>query len=233
MSQNTSDVEQEEQHCAHAMQLVTSVAVPFVLNAVIELQVFEILAKAGANVGLSAKEIASHQKIPLKFALVVEKDGMSDDYRQALHTKLIRFLKVAFHLIELMVPMGLIMPEMILGIEHVGGDMFMSVPQGCYFHRGFLAGKLISKSQLIYYMWILNDWSDENCIKLLNNCNKSLPNDGKVIVADHIYPINLDSSASVKYTSEFDVLMMTQAPGGEVRSEEFLALAKGGGFKGI
>ncbi|GAA0165274.1 hypothetical protein LIER_20719 [Lithospermum erythrorhizon] len=59
MSQNTSDVEQEEQHCAHAMQLVTSVAVPFVLNVLIELQVLEILAKARANAGLSAKEIAS------------------------------------------------------------------------------------------------------------------------------------------------------------------------------
>ncbi|GAA0175557.1 methyltransferase [Lithospermum erythrorhizon] len=55
----TNHVEQEDQHCAYAIQLLTSASLPFVLNATIELQVFEIIAKSGPNAQISAAEIAS------------------------------------------------------------------------------------------------------------------------------------------------------------------------------
>ena len=35
---------------------------------------------------------------------------------------------------------------------------------------------------------ILHDWTDELCIKLLKNCWKSLPENGKVIIVDLISP---------------------------------------------
>ncbi|XP_057973991.1 caffeic acid 3-O-methyltransferase-like isoform X2 [Malania oleifera] len=49
------------------------------------------------------------------------------------------------------------------GVEHVGGDMFVSVPKG----------------DAIFMKWILHDWSDELCLTLLKNCWKALPDSGK------------------------------------------------------
>ncbi|KAH7578127.1 hypothetical protein ACOSP7_000715 [Xanthoceras sorbifolium] len=104
------------------------------------------------------------------------------------------------------------------GVEHVGGDMFESVPKG----------------DAIFMKWILHDWSDEHCMKLLKNCYKSIPDDGKVIVVEAILPVSPETNAATKATSQIDVLMMTQNPGGKERTRhEFMALATGAGFSGI
>ncbi|KAL6290604.1 hypothetical protein ACE6H2_008114 [Prunus campanulata] len=104
------------------------------------------------------------------------------------------------------------------GVEHVGGDMFASVPSG----------------DAIFMKWILHDWSDEHCLKLLKNCYKAIPDNGKVIVLEALLPAMPDTSTAVKSTSQLDVMMMTQYPGGKERSEqEFMALATGAGFSGI
>nr|QQH14891.1 caffeic acid 3-O-methyltransferase isoform 1 [Cirsium japonicum] len=104
------------------------------------------------------------------------------------------------------------------GIKHVGGDMFHDVPQG----------------DAIFMKWILHDWSDDHCKKLLRNCYKALPDDGKVIVVEAILPFLPDTSTYVKATTHIDAIMMTQDPGGKERTEdEFLTLAKGAGFTGI
>ncbi|KAM0061593.1 putative caffeate O-methyltransferase [Helianthus debilis subsp. tardiflorus] len=104
------------------------------------------------------------------------------------------------------------------GIDHVGGDMFKEVPEG----------------DAIFMKWILHDWSDDHCIKLLKNCYKALPKNGKVIIIEAILPFLPDTSASVKVNTNMDVFMMTVNTGGKERTEdEFLALAKSAGFKGI
>ncbi|KAI7737310.1 hypothetical protein M8C21_031408 [Ambrosia artemisiifolia] len=104
------------------------------------------------------------------------------------------------------------------GIEHVGGDMFKEVPQG----------------DAMFMKWILHDWSDDSCIKLLKNCYKALPRNGKVIIVETILPFLPDKSSSVKVSTGLDVTMMTHIHGGKERTEdEFLALAKCAGFMGI
>ncbi|KAM5555801.1 caffeic acid 3-O-methyltransferase [Rosa sericea] len=104
------------------------------------------------------------------------------------------------------------------GVEHVGGDMFASVPSG----------------DAIFMKWILHDWSDEHCLKLLKNCYNAIPDNGKVIVVEALLPVVPETSTAVKSTSQLDVLMMTQNPGGKERSEqEFIALATAAGFRGI
>ncbi|CAL9007596.1 unnamed protein product [Prunus brigantina] len=104
------------------------------------------------------------------------------------------------------------------GVEHVGGDMFASVPSG----------------DAIFMKWILHNWSDEHCLKLLKNCYKAIPDNGKVIVVEELLPAMPDTSTAVKCTSQLDVIMMTQIQGAKERSEqEFMALATGAGFSGI
>ena len=81
---------------------------------------------------------------------------------------------------------------------------------------------------------MLHDWSDEMCLKVLRNCYDAIGSDGKVIVVDGVHPFEPKTTCAAKNMSQFDVLMMTTNPGGKERSEEeFMALAKGAGFRGI
>ncbi|GAV78988.1 Methyltransf_2 domain-containing protein/Dimerisation domain-containing protein [Cephalotus follicularis] len=104
------------------------------------------------------------------------------------------------------------------GVEHVGGDMFENVPNG----------------DAVFMKWILHDWSDEHCLKLLKNCYNAIPDDGKVIVVEAVLPIMPETNHAAKSSSQMDVLMMTQNPGGKERTrQEFMALATVAGFSGI
>ncbi|XP_061357411.1 anthranilate N-methyltransferase-like [Gastrolobium bilobum] len=101
------------------------------------------------------------------------------------------------------------------GVKHEGGDMFESVPNG----------------DAIVMKWILHDWTDEQCLKLLKNCHKAIPNDGKVIVVDHVLPALPENTANAKLGFKFDLIMMNQTPGGRERTrQEFMELALGSGF---
>ncbi|GKA66063.1 caffeic acid 3-O-methyltransferase-like protein [Tanacetum coccineum] len=56
----------------------------------------------------------------------------------------------------------------------------------------------LPQGEAIFMKWVLHGWSDSNCIKLLKNCYKSLPEHGKVIVVDKILPVLPDTSSYVK-----------------------------------
>ncbi|ONI23625.1 hypothetical protein PRUPE_2G199300 [Prunus persica] len=57
-------------------------------------------------------------------------------------------------------------------------NMFASVPSG----------------DAIFMKWILHDWSDEHCLKLLKNCYKAIPDNGKVIVVEALLPAMPETS---------------------------------------
>ncbi|KAL9314946.1 hypothetical protein ACSQ67_020398 [Phaseolus vulgaris] len=104
------------------------------------------------------------------------------------------------------------------GVEHVEGDMFESVPKG----------------DAIFMKWILHDWSDEHCVKLLKNCYDAIPDDGKVIVVESILPKLPETNHAYKAVAQMDVSMMTMCQGGKERcEEEFMELARAAGFSGI
>ncbi|KAJ1410038.1 Winged helix-like DNA-binding domain superfamily [Sesbania bispinosa] len=104
------------------------------------------------------------------------------------------------------------------GVTHVGGDMFESVPNG----------------DAIFMKWILHNWNDEDCLKLLKNCHKAIPDDGKVIVVDSVLSVLPENTTVAKVASQADLIMMTQFSGGKERIQnEFMKLALGSGFSGI
>uniref|UniRef100_A0A0E0HGX1 acetylserotonin O-methyltransferase n=1 Tax=Oryza nivara TaxID=4536 RepID=A0A0E0HGX1_ORYNI len=56
-------------------------------------------------------------------------------------------------------------------VEYIAGDMFESVPP----------------ADAVFLKWVLHDWSDDDCIKILKNCKKAIPprdKGGKVIIMD-------------------------------------------------
>ncbi|KDP40527.1 hypothetical protein JCGZ_24526 [Jatropha curcas] len=57
------------------------------------------------------------------------------------------------------------------GVTHVSGDMFTGIPP----------------ADAIILKWILHNWSDEDCIKILKNCQKALPEKaGRLIIIDAV-----------------------------------------------
>ncbi|KAG7659910.1 Winged helix DNA-binding domain superfamily [Arabidopsis suecica] len=102
------------------------------------------------------------------------------------------------------------------GVKHVSGDMFVEVPKG----------------DAIFMKWILHDWGDEHCIKILKNCWKSLPEKGKVIIVEMITPVEpKPNDFSCNTVLGMDLLMLTQCSGGKERSlSQFENLAFASGF---
>ncbi|KAJ6376230.1 hypothetical protein OIU77_001074 [Salix suchowensis] len=104
------------------------------------------------------------------------------------------------------------------GVEHVGGDMFVSIP----------------KADAVFMKWICHDWSDEHCLSFLKKCYDALPENGKVILVECILPVAPDTSLATKGVVHVDVIMLAHNPGGKERTEkEFEGLAKGAGFQGF
>ncbi|GFP93712.1 caffeic acid 3-o-methyltransferase 1 [Phtheirospermum japonicum] len=102
------------------------------------------------------------------------------------------------------------------GVDHVGGDMFVSVP----------------KANAIFMKWIIHDWSDEYCLKLLKNCYEALSENGKVICVEFVLTDGPDNGLPAKNMANFDLIVLGLTPGGKERTEnEYQALAKGAGFK--
>lgn len=111
-----------------------------------------------------------------------------------------------------------------LGVEHVGGDMFESVPKG----------------DVIFMKWILHDWGDSYCNKLLKNCWAALPESGKVVVVEAIIPDteNHPSDTTANDVSKAaiggDMIMLIANPGGKERTiKEYNTLAKEAGFTSL
>ncbi|KAK1306856.1 Caffeic acid 3-O-methyltransferase [Acorus calamus] len=104
------------------------------------------------------------------------------------------------------------------GVKHVRGDMFESIPSG----------------DAIFMKWVLHNWSDQHCVKLLKNCYKALPPSGKMIVVELILPVAPETNTIVNITYDLDLIMLAHFLGGKERTEgEYEALAKEAGFTGF
>lgn len=91
-----------------------------------------------------------------------------------------------------------------------------------------------SKEIMDILQWILRDWDDEHCLKLLKNCYMSVPVDGKIIVVEQILPTFAEISAVSKDKSQLDMVSLTQTPGGKERMQgDLFNLAFSAGFKGV
>ncbi|XP_009388361.2 caffeic acid 3-O-methyltransferase [Musa acuminata AAA Group] len=105
------------------------------------------------------------------------------------------------------------------GVEHISGDMFESVP---------------SEGDAIFMKWILHDWSDEHCVKILRNCWKALPENRKVIVVECVLPIAPQPTPETQSACQGDLMMLAYNPGGKERNQqEYQALANEAGFSGF
>ncbi|XP_021718563.1 trans-resveratrol di-O-methyltransferase-like [Chenopodium quinoa] len=92
-------------------------------------------------------------------------------------------------------------------VIYVAGNMFMKVP---------LADAVLLK-------WILHDWSDNECIKILKQCKEAIPSKsqgGKVIIIDIVVEPQIKNSKHSNAQVLFDIEMMSLFGEGKERTEE-------------
>jgi hypothetical protein len=96
--------------------------------------------------------------------------------------------------------------------EVVGGTMLESVPDGC----------------AAYVMkFILHDWDDADCIRILRNCRRAMPSDARLFVVERL--VGAPNEGLAVKLSDLNMLLI---PGGQERTrEEFTALFEVGGFR--
>nr|XP_043636912.1 trans-resveratrol di-O-methyltransferase-like [Erigeron canadensis] len=112
---------------------------------------------------------------------------------------------------------GFDLPHVIRGLvgsknlSYVSGDMFQAIP----------------KADAVLLKWILHDWSDQECIKILKQCREAIPskeNGGKLIIIDMVLKDNPQDNQSLETQLFFDMLMMTLTTGRERSEKEWAQL---------
>ncbi|CAN4089307.1 unnamed protein product [Withania somnifera] len=115
------------------------------------------------------------------------------------------------------------LPHVIEGLEgnknlsFVKGDMLKSIPS----------------ADAILLKWILHNWGDEECIKILKNCKEAIPSKekgGKVIIIDMVMDIQNGDDKSYETQYLIDVLMMVVLTGKERSEQEWAKLFSDAGF---
>jgi hypothetical protein len=85
----------------------------------------------------------------------------------------------------------------------------------------------------IYMQWVLHDWNDAECLKILKKCNeaiKSKGNEGKVIIIDAVVANEKEDKETYEAQLFFDLEMMVLVNGKERNEKEWSKLFFSAGF---
>jgi hypothetical protein len=101
--------------------------------------------------------------------------------------------------------------------EFIAGSFFEALPTGTG------ADAIIMKS-------IIHDWNDERCVRILENCHRTLTPGARLMLIDKVMPEKFDPGGG-DFVVVLDDLNMLRGPGGCERTpNEFRALLSKGGF---
>lgn len=96
----------------------------------------------------------------------------------------------------------------------VGGSFFDAVPAG----EGYIM------------KWILHDWDDAACHKILRNIRSVIPHGGRVVVVDRLIPERVIDDASIRVNLLMDLTMLMIQKGRERTESEFRQMFEQTGF---
>jgi hypothetical protein len=95
----------------------------------------------------------------------------------------------------------------------IGGDFFEAVPTG---------------ADLYALKFILHDWPDADCIRILRNCRQAMAAGGRVLVVEHVVP----DEPGPHFSKFMDVNMLVLTSGGRERTrQEFTQLLDAAGLQ--
>ncbi|XP_060188158.1 myricetin 7/4'-O-methyltransferase 2-like [Lycium barbarum] len=102
-------------------------------------------------------------------------------------------------------------------LEFVGGSMFEKIPN----------------ANAILLEWIMHDWSDEDCVKILKKCKESTPGrdkGGKLIIIDTVLESPKHDTELVRAQYNMDMMMLVCLAGKERTKKEWGKLFNEAGF---
>ncbi|OMO72822.1 O-methyltransferase, family 2 [Corchorus capsularis] len=114
------------------------------------------------------------------------------------------------------------LPHVVAGLQgsenlkYIGGNMFEKVPPG----------------EAILLKWILHDWNDEECVKILKVCKEAIgsKDKGKLIIIDIVMEKQDADEQTIEAELYWDMLMMALPNGRERNEEEWNKLFVDAGF---
>ncbi|KAG9158406.1 hypothetical protein Leryth_013154 [Lithospermum erythrorhizon] len=149
-------------------------------------------------------------------------------------------------LVEVGGGVGFLLSEVVKNFPHIKGTNFdlphvveMALDNGLISHvSGNMFEDDIPSADAIMMKNILHDWGDEDCIKILKNCRKTIGNNksGKLIIVDIVIREGGPSSQGPlhDFVVTFDIVMLAHTSGGKERTEEeWKKLFAAGGFPRI
>jgi len=186
--------------------------------------VFEYLGANGTMNTLFNEAMASHSMIITKrllevfrgfenYSVLVDVGGGNGTTMQMIRSQYENISGINYDL-----PHVIAQASPIEGVEHVAGNMFDNIPRG----------------DAIILKWILHNWGDKECVKILKNCYTALPVNGTVIILEYILPETPEETLASQLAFDFDLGMMLffGASGKERTEKELLELAREAGFSG-
>ena len=74
---------------------------------------------------------------------------------------------------------------------------------------------------------IIHDWTDEQCVQILNNCRAVIPERGRLLIVEAVVPSGNDPSPA----KDLDMAMLLYPGGMERTEEEYRGLFAAAGFE--
>ncbi|KAI3848997.1 hypothetical protein MKW92_018528 [Papaver armeniacum] len=152
-------------------------------------------------------------------------DGMESTARIVVNLMLVKY-KDGFSSIRSLVDVGGGTGAMIAEIVEANPHI-----QGINFDLPHVLATALNTQGSPMLRWILHDWSDENCLKILRNCYEAISKakNGKVIIVDCV--LQPDGNDLFDKTGlAFDLLMMVDTGGKERTEAEWKILLNNTGF---
>ncbi|KAK1286394.1 Trans-resveratrol di-O-methyltransferase [Acorus calamus] len=118
----------------------------------------------------------------------------------------------------------------VLELPHVVAD----APEGTPVN--FVEGNMfeyVPPSDAVILKWILHDWNDEECVKILKQCKTAIPTKeegGKVMIVDMVVNSKREDVKATETQLCFDVLMMVVTGGREREEHEWEKMFIDAGF---
>ncbi|KAL1561669.1 Flavonoid 8-O-methyltransferase 1 [Salvia divinorum] len=95
--------------------------------------------------------------------------------------------------------------------------------------------ELIPPVDAVFLKWIMHNWRDEDCIKILRKCKEAIAdskiNGKKVIIVDMVVDEEKQAHEVTETQLLMDVLMMAHYPGKERTEKEWAKLFAAAAFK--
>jgi SAM-dependent methyltransferase len=98
----------------------------------------------------------------------------------------------------------------------VAGDFFQAVPEG---------------ADAIVLKHVIHDWNDEQATTILKSCHRALRPGAKLLIAEGVYPPQIDQSLESRGAAANDVNMLVVSGGRQRSEEEFRSLYRAAGFE--